>query len=681
MMSNRLIHESSPYLLQHAHNPVDWYPWGEEAFERARREHKPVLVSIGYSACHWCHVMERESFEDQDIAAYMNEHFVNIKVDREERPDVDHLYMDALQVLNGQGGWPLNMFVTPDRKPFYGGTYFPPKRVYQRASWMEVLEAIHLTWQQKPDDIKHQSEQLVAHLQQLSLTESATAITEEETGAGFDTMFRNIMGQADTESGGFGAAPKFPQTMIIQFLLEHYFFSGQEQALSQAQLSLDAMINGGIYDQLGGGLARYATDNDWLIPHFEKMLYDNALFVQILADAYRVTKAERYRKTIEETIAFCMRELSPDQSGKGFYAALDADSDGEEGKFYTWTYEEVTALIPDIHPALLEYWDISPEGNWEGVTILHNDKPLEFIIEKYGLSVAEWAQLLNAAKEQLFAERALRNRPSLDHKILLSWNALMASALLKAAAALNCKEYSSAAEVLLDWLLEIFYREGQLYRSYDGRQVRFTASLEDYAYLIKALLDYSSTLPHTKYLEIARDLYQYTVDHFSDEQHLFFYFSHKNQEDIIVRKIETYDGAMPSVNAVMAENSIRLARWYEDADIEARGHRMLLSMQAKAIRYPTSFAYWAATLQRYPRLYTLAIVGADAMVPLDILLQLFTPHVLLQPVCHESSIPVFKGKASGSESHFYLCNSVACLPAEADLGNIISKIKVGKMLE
>jgi len=680
-MSNRLIHESSPYLLQHAHNPVEWYPWGEEAFERARREQKPVLVSIGYAACHWCHVMERESFEDEAIAAYMNEHFVNIKVDREERPDVDHLYMDALQVLNGQGGWPLNMFVTPERKPFYGGTYFPPKRVYQRASWMEVLEAIHMTWLKKPEDIHHQSEQLVAHLQQLSLTETAVAADAENPQQHFDTVFRNIMGQADMESGGFGAAPKFPQTMTIQFLLDYYFFTDNKTALDQALLSLDALLNGGIYDQVGGGLARYATDNDWLIPHFEKMLYDNALFIQVLSDAYKITGAERYRRVIEEIIAFCLRELASEPTGKGFFAALDADSDGEEGKFYTWTYAEILELIPDIHPALLEYWDITPEGNWEGVTILHNDKSVNYILEKYSLTSENLDELLLTAKQQLFGRRAQRNRPLLDHKMLLSWNALMASALLKAATALGEKKYSDTASVLLDWLLQTFRKDGVLYRSYDGKQVKFKASLEDYAYLIKALLDYSSTLADSRYLDIAQNLYQYTVAHFSDPQQLFFYFSDEAQQDIIVRKIETYDGAMPSVNAVMAENCIRLARWYEDQETESRGKRMLLSMQAKAIRYPTSFAYWATTLQRYNNLNTLLIAGNNIEESLATLHRTFIPHVLLMPVLPGNQLPVCVGKNLSGEQQLYLCDHFACLPPETGLRNILSKIKVKEMLE
>ncbi|RQO30060.1 thioredoxin domain-containing protein [Taibaiella sp. KBW10] len=673
-MTNQLIHESSPYLLQHAHNPVHWYPWCDAAFERAEKEHKPVLVSIGYSACHWCHVMEKESFEDINVAAYMNENFICIKVDREERPDVDHLYMDALQVLSGQGGWPLNMFVTPGRKPFYGGTYFPPQRAYQRASWMEVLEAIHLTWTQKPEDIVHQSDQLVAHLHQLSLTESVQEGLGEEPE--YDKMvLDNIMAQADRAWGGFGAAPKFPQTMTIQFLLEHYYFTDSEQALKQALVSIDGLLNGGIYDQLGGGLARYATDNEWLVPHFEKMLYDNALFVQVLSDAYKITKEERYKKAIAATLDFCINELSQNQSGIGFYAALDADSEGEEGKYYTWDYAEIKAVIPELHPALLEYWDITPEGNWEGVTILNKNNISTSFLERHHLTSDAWEIILEDARQHLLQRRQQRVRPLLDHKILLSWNALLCTALVKAASALDCSRYLQLAKENIAWMLDTFLNDGKLYRSYDGEKVKFAASLEDYAYLIKAILVYSSAGIDHAYLSIAKELYANVVDHFGDEQQLFFYFSHQDQKDIIVRKIETYDGALPSVNAVMAENSIILAKWYEDEEMEHRGASMLQAMQAKAMRYPTSFAYWAACIQRYARFNTLSVLGTSVSGDIAPFQTGFHPHVVLMATNKPEEFPVFQGKGLNEETQFYLCTKYACLPSEKNPGNILSKIK------
>src|SRR5690606_15495884 len=379
---NRLQYETSPYLLQHAGNPVDWYPWCDEAFERARKEDKPVLVSIGYAACHWCHVMEHESFEDAEVAAYMNEHFINIKVDREERPDVDHMYMDALQAMTSQGGWPLNMFVTPERKPFYGGTYYPPKRVYQRPSWMEVLEAVRLTWEQNRDAVTAQSEQLIQHLQHINL---------QETGYGhlpfgrddFELIANNMLVQADEQWGGFGMAPKFPQTMSLQFLLHYYYATNNDKALAHVALSINKMLSGGIYDQLGGGLARYSTDAEWLVPHFEKMLYDNALFIILLSDAYRYSREKIWEAAIHKTIHFLQTEMKDPQGG--YYAAMDADSENEEGKFYVWEKSEIDKILGDDASLFTSYYQVSEKGNWEGKNILHIKQDAGYWAEQFGM--------------------------------------------------------------------------------------------------------------------------------------------------------------------------------------------------------------------------------------------------------------------------------------------------------
>src|SRR5689334_719882 len=361
-MSNRLRSETSPYLLQHAHNPVDWFPWGDEALEKAEKENKPILVSIGYSACHWCHVMEKESFEDKEVAAIMNANFINIKIDREERPDLDHIYMDAVQTMTGGGGWPLNVFLTPEKKPFFGGTYFPPRRAFNRSSWREVLVAVSNAFREKRDELESQAENLTAHL----LRSNSLGHQTDPAGIDFsreriDEVFENLMKSADNKWGGFGRARKFPQTFSIQFLLRYYHVTKNDSALSHAVLSLDKMIEGGIYDQLGGGFARYSTDNEWLVPHFEKMLYDNALLVSVLAEAYQLTKRERYKEVIDETIEFVRRELM-DRRG-AFYSALDADSESEEGKFYVWDFDEVRRLVnnPEI---FCQFFDITKKGNW-----------------------------------------------------------------------------------------------------------------------------------------------------------------------------------------------------------------------------------------------------------------------------------------------------------------------------
>ncbi len=380
--TNKLVNETSPYLLQHAHNPVNWYPWNEEALELAKKENKPILVSIGYSACHWCHVMERESFEDEATAGIMNDHFVNIKIDREERPDLDHIYMDAVQAMTGSGGWPLNVFLTPEGKPFYGGTYFPPKRAFNRASWQEVLAGVHEAFTQRRNEIDSQAENLTEHLTQsnsfgISSPSETNFFTKEKSNEAFE----NIMKNADKVWGGFGRAPKFPQSFVIQYLLRFFHVNGNNEALDQALLSIDKMIDGGIYDQVGGGFARYSTDTEWLAPHFEKMLYDNALLISVISEAYQLTQNERYKEIIEETIEFIRREMMNSQNG--FYAALDADSEGEEGKFYVWNFDEVKELLKDDATVFCDFFDISPNGNWERKNILRRKKTKEvFCSEK-----------------------------------------------------------------------------------------------------------------------------------------------------------------------------------------------------------------------------------------------------------------------------------------------------------
>ncbi|MDE3145003.1 MAG: thioredoxin domain-containing protein, partial [Bacteroidota bacterium] len=366
MYSNKLIHETSPYLLQHAHNPVEWYPWGEEALQKAKAENKPILVSIGYAACHWCHVMERESFEDESTAELMNTYFINIKIDREERPDLDHIYMDAVQSMTGSGGWPLNVFLTSECKPFFGGTYFPPVEAFNRKSWKEILMLVQNAYQEKSNEIKSQADKLTEHL----IIANSFGL-DKQTASGSDAVFAkenveiiaaNILAQADKEWGGFGNAPKFPQTFSIQFLLRHYHFTKDKNALHQALLSLDKMVAGGMYDQIGGGFSRYSTDIKWFAPHFEKMLYDNALLIGVLSEAYQLTKKELYGATIHQTMQFIEREMLSEENG--FYSALDADSEGAEGKFYTWTWKELEATGIET-TSVAEYFHCSPEGNWE----------------------------------------------------------------------------------------------------------------------------------------------------------------------------------------------------------------------------------------------------------------------------------------------------------------------------
>lgn len=674
--TNSLVHESSPYLLQHAHNPVNWYPWGNEAFEKAKREDKPVLVSIGYSACHWCHVMERESFEDPQVAAVMNEHFVNIKVDREERPDVDHIYMDAVQAITGSGGWPLNVFITPEGKPFYGGTYYPPKRAFNRASWVEVLQAIAQAYNDKKEEIEDQANSLTAHLQ------TANAIGNNPGDYAFDKKnidiaYQNIMNTADKEWGGFGKAPKFPQTFTINFLLRYSALTGNEEARTQALLSLDKMIQGGIYDQLGGGFARYSTDAEWLAPHFEKMLYDNALLVSTLSEGYQFTKDERYREVIEETLAFIERELMHEEGG--FFSALDADSEGEEGKFYVWEYEEIERLLGKDAFIFNRYYNVQKEGNWEGKNILHTSVSLNVFSEKERISTGEIKKRMNEAKVVLLAERNKRIKPALDDKLLLSWNALMNSAYSKAYAATGNEHYKEVAIRNMNFLLNAFSSgQNQFFHSWKNSQGRHPAFLDDYSFLISALIDLSEITADYQWLEKAKGLTGYVIENFSDADTSLFFYTQVSQTDILLRKKEVYDSAIPSGNSVMALNFYRLGIIYDEEEWRQRAIQMAASFGSMTIKYPTSFGVWlSAVFQISFGTNEIAIAGSEFQAYLKAVLKLYIPHSIVMASATENNFPLLKGKSSNFHTNIYLCKNYACqqpVNSVKEFENLISSI-------
>ncbi|MCD6064896.1 MAG: hypothetical protein K0R82_2807 [Flavipsychrobacter sp.] len=673
-MANRLINEQSPYLLQHAHNPVDWHPWGAEAFERARSENKPVLVSIGYAACHWCHVMERESFENDQVATYMNEHFVNIKVDREEHPDVDHLYMDAVQAISGSGGWPLNVFVTHDRVPFYGGTYYPPRPAFNRPSWLQLLQRMTEVWTEKPEEVTAQGEQMIQYLKQAS-------------GAGFaakgedwdmDTCRKiadALLQQADTEWGGFGRAPKFPGTMAISYLLEHYHYTKYEPALLHATLSLDRMIEGGIYDQLGGGFARYSTDEKWLAPHFEKMLYDNALLVSTLCDAYYVTKHRRYREVIEETIAFVERELR-DASG-GYYSALDADSEGEEGKFYTWTWEEWRQVMSDDE-LLKTHFGIAEEGNWEHTNILHVATDIPTLAKETNYFRNEIEKRISEAKQKLFDTREQKVRPATDDKCLLSWNALMNTALSKAGVALNQPIYIQRAEAHMQWMLDVFNQGPALLHTWKQGVSRIPAKLDDYAYLIQALLQLSSATGNEGWMVKANRLMDDVTRDFAYETGNFFYYSSSAQTDIPVRKVDLYDGALPSANAVMAHNMLQLGMYMERSELLEQAYYMLQHMSSVTMRYAYSFAFWGQLLQRYTQgLKFVVCAGTEADKSLALLQEHYMPHVSLLTSKKEiSEIAIVKSKFFSGQNRIFVCTPQECLPPITDVERVLDIISL-----
>ncbi|WP_346317247.1 thioredoxin domain-containing protein [Chitinophaga sp. YIM B06452] len=681
-MANRLAKETSPYLLQHAHNPVDWYPWGEEAFRKAEEENKPILVSIGYAACHWCHVMERESFENETTARLMNEHFVNIKIDREERPDIDHIYMDALQAMAGNGGWPLNMFLLPDRQPFYGGTYFPPQKAYNRPSWTDVLLAVSDAFKTKRKDLEDQAANLTQHLQQsnqFGVNTIDLGLPKDElfTQAQADAMVLALMGQADKEWGGFGHAPKFPGSFAIQYLLRHYRVSKDETALQQALLSLDKMIYGGIYDQLGGGFARYSTDEKWLAPHFEKMLYDNALLVDTLCEAYQLTGHQRYAQTIRHTLAFVQREMTAPEGA--FYSALDADSEGVEGKFYVWEEEEINALLGADAPAFNAYYDVSRHGNWEDVNILWAPRPLEIAAQEQGLLPAELEALLERSRPKLMAARDKRIRPGLDDKILLGWNTLMIHACCKAAAALGDEAYLVMAEKAMNCIFENMRRAGAspaFWHTYKEGSARYPAFLDDYANLIRALIALQETSGNLEWVRIAAELAEFVTGQFSDENARYFYYTAAGQEDVIVRKKEIYDGAVPSGNAVMAHNLWHLSIVFDRKEWADRALAMTAGLSQTVARYPTSFGVWAAMILRLVQgTPELAVAGPAYKARMRELGELYVPYkVLLGAEADVADMPLLQQRLQAGKTLIYLCRDYQCVkPAEhiSEITNLI----------
>ncbi|MFN8265918.1 MAG: thioredoxin domain-containing protein [Chitinophagaceae bacterium] len=670
--TNRLINETSPYLLQHAHNPVDWYPWGDEALQRAKEENKPILISIGYSSCHWCHVMERESFEEASTAALMNRHFINIKIDREERPDLDHIYMDAVQAMTGSGGWPLNVFLTPDLKPFYGGTYFPPLRAYNRASWKEVLHGVADAFQNRREEIEEQANNLVAHLANSNsfgsalLDNNLVPAHELFQSSMLDDKFVNIMKTADKEWGGFGRAPKFPQTFVIRFLLQYYNSSGNKEALDQACLSLDKMIMGGIYDHVGGGLARYSTDAEWLVPHFEKMLYDNALLLMALSDAYKITNKEEYKIAIQETIAFVEREmLSPED---GFYSALDADSEGVEGKYYTWQEEEVRRVLGSEANLFCNYYNITAQGNWEETNILWVKKTKQQFCSENKIDIEWFEEWRKENLEKLYQVRSVRIRPLLDDKIILGWNALMNQALCMAFEATAQECYRELAKRNMKFLLSSFKNDkGQFHHTYKNGEARFNAYLDDLSFLIHALIALQEITSDLTYLLEAERTAQFVTDLFADNDSPFLFFTQENSEHLVVRKKEVYDGALPSGNAEMAHVYNYLGIIFARSEWVNKSVQMLGALKDAVVRYPSSFGNWGLLLANQVQgFFEIAVTGQDYQKGRDEVLKLYLPNKVMQSArSGNDQFPLLEGKGEDGPLLFYLCKQYACgLPAE-----------------
>jgi uncharacterized protein YyaL (SSP411 family) len=678
--TNRLIHESSPYLLQHAHNPVDWFPWGEEALTKAKQEQKPILVSIGYAACHWCHVMERESFEDEATAVIMNAHFVCIKIDREERPDLDHFFMDALQATSGNGGWPLNMFLTSDAKPFFGGTYFPPKNIYNRPSWKEVLMQIHQAFQNRREEIERQSNNLVEHLSKSNQIGQFTSTVQlSASSISMDHCFKAYqaaMTMADTTYGGFGKAPKFPQTFTIQFLLRYYHFTGDEAAKNQAELSLLSMMRGGIYDQVGGGFCRYSTDTEWLAPHFEKMTYDNALLLVVLSEAYHLQKDPEYKRVAKQTVEFMKREMLSAENG--FYAALDADSEGVEGKFYTWSKSEFDALLLKDAEKMADWFDVTEGGNWEHVNILRTKLGLQAWSQKHGLSLEAAGQLMEKSIATLLSAREKRIRPGTDDKIILGWNALFNHALVNAALAFGEKEWLALAESNMAFLLKAFEANGEYgwLHTYKNGNARFPAFLDDLAYLVQALLCIYEPTGNLFYLEKAKDVLEYVMKYYLDEEGRLFYFTPSNQTDILVRKKDVYDGAMPSGNAVMAWNLHRAGILLGRENWRAQSAHMLETVTEAVQKYPNSFGVWAnLMLEMVQGTHEILVLGEDAKAKTEELLSAYVPNkVVMCATDVNEAYPLMEGKKPAKSTSIYVCKNYTCGLPVSSIEEVMPKV-------
>lgn len=665
---NKLQFESSPYLLQHAHNPVDWYAWRPEAFERAQKEQKPILVSIGYSTCHWCHVMERESFENEDVAAYMNQHFINIKVDREERPDVDAIYMEACQLLTGSGGWPLNCFLTPDAKPFYAGTYFPPRSAFNRPGWLQLLEHLTHIWETQRDTALNQAERLLTNIQRNESVFLASQTLTPEKSQKVPALqpakiFDKLRTQFDPAFGGFGGAPKFPSSMALQWLLNWYYHSGNPAALEHVLFSLEKMAYGGIYDQIGGGFARYATDREWLVPHFEKMLYDNALLVKVLSETYKAINpmqpavGGRLSAVIEQTLGYIAREMTSPEGG--FYAAQDADSEGEEGKFFVWDKSEIETVLGPEAELFCAFYGVTDAGNWEGKNILWRPSPPAAFAADHGLSEAALQENLRINGEKLRLHRAQRVWPGLDNKILLGWNALMVSAYSSAFTALGHEAYRAAAVTNLDFLRANFRDPNGLWRHSAAHPFAF---LDDYAYLIAACIDVYEITFDRQYLALAGACTEYVFTHFHDAESGMFFYTDIQQTDILFRKIDLYDNATPSGNSTMVHNMQRLGILMDHKAWRETASFMLAQMQDTLEKYPLSFQRWATALlnETYP-IQEIAIVGENALEKaLEIQASLFPNKVIVASKDPDDTQALLANKPGAKDALLYVCRDFAC---------------------
>jgi uncharacterized protein len=671
--ANRLIHETSPYLLQHAHNPVDWYPWGEEAFKKARAEDKPIFLSVGYSSCHWCHVMEHESFEDEEVARLLNESFISIKVDREERPDVDAIYMASVQMMTHSGGWPMTVFLTPELKPFFAGTYFPPESKFGRPGFKEVLRQLAKLWKtdrKKVDDV-------AGNVTQALKAEDVAPGVETARGAAppgpevFDGAFQHFERSFDPEHGGFGSAPKFPRAVDLSVLLVHFQNTGSKRALEMADLTLRKMAGGGMYDQVGGGFHRYSTDERWLVPHFEKMLYDNALLARTYLEAYQVTGQPAFQRVAREILDYVLREMT--SPAGGFYSATDADSPGGEGEFFVWSLEEVEEKLGKERAApFAAHYGITREGNFEGKSILHTERTVQESARALSLAPEKLEEVLREGREILYREREKREKPFRDEKVIAGWNGLMLSALALGSRVVGERRWLEAAVKNGDLIARQLIQDGKLHRIWKDARTKLPGYLDDHAYVIQGLLDLHQASLDPAHLDLARALAERMLADFWDPSDGGFFFTADHHQDLIARRKDPFDGATPSPNGVAALDLLRLGVFTGEKKWREKGEALLAGMKVALERLPFAFGSTLLALDFYLRpSIEIAVVGdpatPEAGKARGSIGRRFLPRLVLsgapaKPAPElEKKIPLLEGKSPiGGKTTVYICRNYAC---------------------
>jgi uncharacterized protein len=655
---NKLINESGPYLLQHAYNPVEWYAWNDDALSKAKKENKPLIISIGYAACHWCHVMEHESFEDEEVAKLMNENFVSIKVDREERPDIDQVYMDAAYLITGRGGWPLNVVALPDGRPIFAGTYFPKEQ------WKQVLKYFRDNYSKETETIEKEADKLTQALRTVyipGLNEKENLFSREE----IDNAFQKIINIIDFEEGGTKGAPKFPLPGIFESLLQFNYHTENENALQAVELTLDKIATGGIYDHIGGGFARYSTDNVWKVPHFEKMLYDNAQLVSLYSNVFKVTKKNLYKEVIYQTLEFVERELS-DSSG-GFYSSLDADSEGVEGKYYLWNEKEIEKLLGNDSKFFCEYFNVIEKGNWEDGNILFINSDKKDILKKYNLDEKSFDEKIQKSKRILLNERLKRIKPGLDDKILTSWNALMIKAFSDAYSAFGEQRFLQRAVTCGDFIKnKMMNEDGKLFRNYKNNKSTINGFLDDYSFTIEAFISLYQITFDEKWIYDAKILADYTIKHFHHSESGLFFYKSDQDEPLIARKMELSDNVIPSSNASLATALIKLSKYFYSENYEATAEKMILTMKQSAQQNPAFHFQWLITsaTKAYP-LHEVVMTGEDIHELKSKFLERYLPNIILAGSAVESSLGLLENRIVQGKTMIYICQNKACnLPTE-----------------